>query len=206
MNLSVRIPLIYHMWFEDGEGWCFDESIELQHFKQVARVLSDELYSEEMTDLICKKFKKDGVFLGDKIPQKDCKDPKAAGRNPFILRGALLDERFFDNLENDDRNKILKILQSRDLPDQRGTRELSIEFSPAIDEWQIYAHREELEDGLLQNAETSSISLNTRLSPAVAKPSNTKKQVRFALAVSLASTLVLLLILGLLGLFLLNLQ
>ncbi len=86
----MKVPVVIHRWFKDGEGWGYHPSLSGDAMRSLIRALGRRLeerkegsFREEIPELR-------QVAVGEVVSDPEPLDPKAQGRQPVILRAALL--------------------------------------------------------------------------------------------------------------------
>jgi hypothetical protein len=102
------------MWFSNGAGWAFHPRL-YNHMVDIVGALNDVVESSRPDKQIKIRFG-NALLVGEKVPDEDCRDPKADKRLTFILRCAVVE----DELETSELDALRKELTGVALPDKPG--------------------------------------------------------------------------------------
>src|SRR5262245_3931335 len=86
--MPTLVPVAVHMWFVDGAGWAYHPNLKPT---AVLGAVNEYLQSGTSQERVYVRFS-GGILVGEKLPDENCKDPKAVNRSPFILRFGYLNQ------------------------------------------------------------------------------------------------------------------
>lgn len=113
--MDARVPVIVHRWFRNGDGWSYHPTLE-KEFAGILMALSSILKPAAPMGEFEIPFRK-GKLVGHKSEDRECLDPKAQKRNPFILKAAYLDQ---EQKHQIDPEAVQTELEKLTLPDTQG--------------------------------------------------------------------------------------
>jgi hypothetical protein len=105
VNGMSYIPVVYHRWFDTGEGWAFHPVLSSSLHDIMIAVEKPLMHRTQGQVRIPVGNK---ILLGEMLPDDNCKDIRARGRHPFIFRAVFAD---VDDLKNRRHDEILSRLK-----------------------------------------------------------------------------------------------
>jgi hypothetical protein len=120
------------MWFEMGEDWAYHSIFE-EKLQAVVEALDAVLKSSSENATFAVQFGS-RFLVGERVLDKECKDPRAIRRRPFILRAALLNKRPTEDEMLSVRSELRRLRPAG--PGESGSLTISIEQKVQITESQ----------------------------------------------------------------------
>jgi hypothetical protein len=84
----LRIPVVFHRWFENGAGWACDETL-IAHLPEIVRETGPFMNGAEKGTCF-ERTLSIGHLIGIVEHDPKCPDTKAVARRPFILTAAVV--------------------------------------------------------------------------------------------------------------------
>jgi hypothetical protein len=123
-------PVAIHLWFADGDGWAYHPALSGDTFQWIVKEVQKHLHSSKDKESInIRSTQRQCRLVGYKMPQKDCEDPKAKNRSPFVLRVAYLANETLADVPPQEVHNRLKELHP---PTKRG-QNASLEISLGVE-------------------------------------------------------------------------
>jgi hypothetical protein len=121
------LPVVYHRWFDSGEGWAFHPELA-ESLYGIMGAVEKRLTVREQGRVRAELNGK--VLLGEITPDAQCEDPRARGRHPIIFRAVLADPVELERRSDEDVLSRLKHIQPPRAPGHDETLKIHFHESP----------------------------------------------------------------------------